>query len=74
MDKEICTIFIGAGGLDDDYTFYESGKIKRFYDRNTFKLNITEWVEAKDISDGKRKKLVEKCEPEHKAKIMEILR
>jgi hypothetical protein len=40
MDKEICTIDLGNGILDNDYIFFESGKIKRVYDRNIYKPNM----------------------------------
>jgi hypothetical protein len=62
MDKEICTICLGDGVLDDDYTFYNSGKIKRFYDRNSFKFNIEEWIDAKNIPASKKAEILEKCE------------
>ena len=73
MEKEICTISIGGPALEDDYTFYESGKIKRFYDQNQYKLNNEEWIEAKDINDSKKKRLLEKCEEIYKEKISNLL-
>ena len=73
MNKEICTIFIGNGVLDDDYTFYEDGTIKRFYDQNQFKYNLEEWVTPDQISDHKKQKLLDKCEVAHKEQIQKIL-
>ena len=74
MDKEICTIFIGKASLDDDYTFYESGKIKRFYDRSIYSQNNEEWLEAEDISIEEKKRLFEKCKKEHIDKVRELLK
>lgn len=39
---EICTIEIGQNSLDNDYTFYTDGTVKRFYDSNIWSLNNTE--------------------------------
>ena len=72
MDEEICTICIGNGILDDDYTFYTSGKIRRNYDRNTYKFNLEVWIEAKDIPDSKKQKLLDKCEAV-KREIVELI-
>lgn len=73
MKKEICSIFIGIGVLDDDYTFYEDGTIKRFYDQNTFKLSLEEWVTPEQISDHKKQKLLDKCEESHKEQVQMML-
>jgi hypothetical protein len=73
MEKEICTISIGNGIVDDDYTFYEDGKIKRFYDRNSFSYNLTEWVEVEEIFDVKKAKLIEKCDPQFIVRIRGFL-
>jgi hypothetical protein len=73
MANEITTIDISGFALDNEYTFYDDGRIKHFYDRNPHRLNITEWIEAKDISDDKKAKLLEKCEPEFKDRIQSIL-
>lgn len=73
MDKEICTIWIGKGALDDDYTFYKSGKIKRVYDQSTYKPNMEEWIDAQKIDDNKKRKLLENCAEEHREQVKLIL-
>lgn len=73
MKKEICSISIGKGILDDDYTFYEDGTIKRFYDQNQFKFNLEEWVTHEQIGDHIKQKLLDKCEELHKEQVRTIL-
>ena len=73
MENEICTISIGNGWLDDDYTFYEDGKIKRSYDKNSFSYNITDWITPNEISDNKKLKIIENCPSDKKQIIKEKL-
>jgi hypothetical protein len=73
MEIEICTISLGNVGLDNDYTFYDNGKIKRFYDKNTFSLSHTEILAPSSISDSTKLRLVDRCLDIHKQKIAEIL-
>lgn len=73
MENEICTISIGNGWLDDDYTFYEDGKIKRFYDQSSFSYNNTDWITAENISDSKKQKIIENCPEDKKQIIIRIL-
>lgn len=74
MEKEIiCTIGIGDFALDDDYTFYTDGTIKRFYDQSYYKQSITEYVDYKNISENRKKKLIDKCPKEHLKVISKIL-
>lgn len=61
MENEICTISIGNGIIDDDYTFFEDGRIKRVYDMDTWNYNITHFVTSNSISDSKKEKIIEKC-------------
>ena len=61
MEKEICTIYLGKGQLDNDYTIYENGKVYHFYDRNPFKLNIEEWLTVNQLTDETKKLLLDKC-------------
>jgi len=61
MANIICKIFIGNGVLDDDYTFFDDGTIKREYDQNTFKLNLEDFLDHNQISEHKKKKIIEKC-------------
>lgn len=74
MSEEICIISIGDGWLDDDYTFYEGGKIKRVYDQHPTKSNLTDWITGSQISDHKKEKILKKCPIELKAQIGDILK
>ena len=73
MEIEICTIDLSKGNLDNEYTFYESGRIKHFYDRNAFKLNIESWLSASQISEEIRTILLDKCPIDSKEKVNQIL-
>lgn len=73
MEKEICTISISATWLTDEYTFYENHKIKRVFDNNSLSSDVTEWLEAPQISKNNKDKLIKKCPEEFKEKIMQIL-
>lgn len=72
-NEEICTISIGNGILDDDYTFFVDGKIKRLYDKSNFSYNITEWVTEEKISESKKSKILKKCPEDKKQLISQIL-
>lgn len=72
-EDEICTISIGDGLLDDDYTFYEDGRIKRFYDKNNWSYNITEFITPRNISGTRRDKIIGKCPAYCLERIMRIL-
>jgi hypothetical protein len=61
MDKEICIISIGDGVIDNDYTFYENGKVKRSYDDNIYRHSLVQWLEIYNIDENTRKKLLLKC-------------
>jgi hypothetical protein len=71
--KEICTVYLGSSMLDDDYTLYEDGRVKHFYDRNQWSLNNEEWLDASKISDSIKHALLEKCPEETKEKAKKIL-
>lgn len=49
------------GTLDNEYYFYEDGRILHCYDRTQNKLNIEEYVNAKNISERERKIILENC-------------
>ncbi|WPV67788.1 hypothetical protein [Chitinophaga sp. LS1] len=72
-DNEICMINLSNGLLDNDYTFYESGKIKHFYDKHSFSLNNEEWMTGKDVRDSDKVKILEKCPEQYKKVIKKIL-
>lgn len=73
MAKEICTINITNNSLRDVYTFYQDNTIKRNYDRASNHLDITEWLEADQISHQSKDRLIKNCPEELKEKIMYIL-
>lgn len=61
------------GNLDNEYYFYEDGRILHCYDRTQNKLNIEEYVKIQDISESERKIILEKCPEKHINKIKKIL-
>jgi hypothetical protein len=71
--KKICTIYLGSSMLDDDYTLYEDGRVKHFYDRNQWSLNNEEWLDASKISNSIKQKLLEKCPEEAKEEAKKLL-
>lgn len=71
--KEICTAYFGSSMLDDDYTLYSDGRVKHYYDRNMYSLNHEDWLEAKNLSDNIKQKLLDKCPEELKQKARELL-
>lgn len=75
-DKEICMIELPRNGLDNDYTFYKSGKIHRKYDRHIYPggQNIEEWLSAEQIDDQLKERLLERCPPIHLKEITKILK
>jgi hypothetical protein len=71
--QEICTIYLGSSMLDDDYTFYEDGKVKHYYDQNAWSLNNEEWLDPSKITDSIKHKLLEKCPEESKEEVKKLL-
>ncbi|AZA55444.1 hypothetical protein [Chryseobacterium sp. G0201] len=73
MEKEICTISIATASLGDMYTFYSDGTIKRVYDNNSLSTDVTEWLDATEISKQNKDKLIKNCPEEFKESVMQIL-
>ena len=73
MNNEICTINIGDGWLDDEYTFFDDSSIKHTYDQHPTKPFITEWVEESQISIHRKDKILQKCPDEFKFQVKSIL-
>jgi len=73
MENKICVISIGKFTLDDDYTFFENGRIERFYDLSQWNQNKYETLKASQISESKKRKLLENCPAPHIKIITEIL-
>jgi hypothetical protein len=72
--KEIVTISVPKGELDNDYTFYEDGKIRHNYDQNATKTSLEAWISARIILDADKEKILKSCPQEFKNKITTILR
>lgn len=75
MKNEICTISIGEKSLDQDYTFYEDGSVELLYDEDYYRrINRKASLKVKDISDSKKKKILENCPIELKDKIVNLFK
>lgn len=61
------------GILDDDYYFYEDGRILHSYDKTQTKLNIEEYVTADSIDLNKRQLMLASCPDEKYNLIKRIL-
>lgn len=73
MENKICIISIGKFTLDDDYTFFENGRIERLYDLNNWNQNKHETLKASQISDAKKQKILKNCPAQHLKTITKIL-
>lgn len=62
------------GFLDDDYFFYEDGRILHSYDKTQLKLNIEEFVSAESIPIEKRMTMLKKCPAEIFDEIKSLLK
>jgi hypothetical protein len=68
MANEILEIDISSGPLDNVYTFYDDGTIKRFYDANPYSLNNTVFYKWEDLTGrSDLSKILDKCTVEEKA-------
>ena len=72
--KEITTVSIPKGDLDNDYTFFEDGKIRYNYDQSDNKRGLETWITANRISDSDKEKILKACHLQYKAKISAILK
>ena len=72
--KEIVTISVPKGDLDNDYTFFEDGKIHHNYDQNATKTGLEVWISARNIPDNDKEKILKACPLQFKTKITTILR
>lgn len=71
--KEICSVDLGSSLLDNKYTLYEDGRVKRYYDRNQWSLNNEDSLEAKTLSDHIKQRLLDESPEELKEKARELL-
>ncbi|MBS1665278.1 MAG: hypothetical protein JST68_29805 [Bacteroidetes bacterium] len=72
--KEIVTISVPKGDLDNDYTFFEDGKIRYNYDQNDNKRGLETWISASRITDSEKDKILKACPLQFKAKISALLK
>jgi phage baseplate assembly protein gpV len=72
--KEIVTISVPKGDLDNDYTFFDDGKIRHNYDQNANKTGLEAWISARNITDADKEKILKACPLQFKTKITAILR
>jgi hypothetical protein len=74
VSKEIVTISIPKGELENDYTFFEDGKIRHNYDQSVYKLDLETWLSVRQISDAEKQKILKACPPAFKIRITAILK
>ncbi len=72
--KEIVTISIPNGELDNDYTFFEDGKVRRNYDQSIYKPNLEAWLNAATLPNNDKEKILKACPAEYKSRIKTLLR
>lgn len=72
--KEIVTISVPKGDLDNDYTFFEDGKIRHNYDQNANKMGLEAWITPRSIAESEKEKILKACPPELKIKITALLK
>ena len=51
---------------------YNDGTVERFYDRNTYKLNLKEKTTVDDLSGSVKERLLENCPEEHRDQIQKL--
>lgn len=62
------------GMYDDDYYFYEDGTIIHHYDRSMSKTDIESFVQPSSISDDTKTLILEKCQRECTADVVEKIK
>ena len=72
--KEIITISVPKGDLDNDYTFFEDGKIRYNYDQSDTKRGLETWISANRITDSEKDKIIKACPLQFRIKIKAILK
>jgi hypothetical protein len=75
MDRIVAVLNQMRGGLDDDYSLFESGKILHQYDRHLYKggLNRQEELTASQISNEIKHHLLNKASEEDKELVKKLL-
>lgn len=55
--------------MDNDYTIFEDGSVKRYYDKSIYDHSIDESTHVKDLTEYTRKRLLEKCTQDIRMKL-----
>jgi len=71
--NKICVVSIGDGMYDNDYTFYEDGRIYREWDENKWNYNNSAWISANSIRNSHKEKILKNLEGRVSIKVSEIL-
>lgn len=74
ISKEIVTVSVPNGDLDNDYTFFEDGKIRHNYDQSVYKLGLEAWLRPSNITDREKQKIIKECPQQFKLKITALLK
>ncbi len=62
------------GIWDNDYYFYDDGKIRHCYDVNNNSYNNEEYVNAEDIPEKERMEMLQNCPADKQEKIKTFLK
>ncbi len=71
--KELCTINIGIDRLEDNYTFYNNGMIRRVYDESIFNYSLMTWIKPGEIDNIIKRRLLKNCSNKFKKQVRQIL-
>ena len=74
LSKEIVTISVPKGELDNDYTFFEDGKIRHNYDQSLNKTGLEAWISGRNIPAADKEKILKECPSQFKIKITALLK
>lgn len=74
QSKEIVIISVPKGELDNDYAFFEDGKIRHNYDQSVHKTGLEAWISARNIAPAERERILKECPANFKIKIAAILK
>lgn len=76
MDKGYFWAYLSMkkGMLDNDYYFYDDGKILHHYDQTMQKHDLEVYVAADDIPETDKQKILDRCISECPEKIVDRIR
>jgi hypothetical protein len=70
--QKICSVDLGKM-LDNEYTLYEDGQVKRYYDRRIYDTSHVDWFAAHSLTDDVKQKLLGACPQELRDKANSLL-